>query len=141
MKAVRRFTVHARVPDELSGLAELATNLRWTWHPPTRDLFASMDDALFQRIRDPLRMLAEVPASRLDELARDPEFLDRTRKASEDLQRYLTEPRWYQRRLQQAEDGERFPRAIAYVSMELGVHEAWPDYSRRRGVRRRDRRK
>jgi starch phosphorylase len=134
MKAVRRFTVHARVPDELSGLAELATNLRWTWHPPTRDLFASMDDALFRRIRDPLRMLAEVPASRLDELARDPEFLDRTRKASEDLQRYLTEPRWYQRRMEQAEDGERFPRAIAYFSMEFGVHEALPNYSGGLGV-------
>ncbi|MEY7971698.1 alpha-glucan family phosphorylase [Saccharomonospora xinjiangensis] len=134
MKAVRRFTVHARVPDELSGLTELATNLRWTWHPPTRDLFASMDDALFRRIRDPLRMLAEIPASRLDELASDPEFLERTRAANEDLRRYLTEPRWFQRRVERAGDGERFPRAVAYFSLEFGVHEALPNYSGGLGV-------
>ncbi|WP_433470495.1 alpha-glucan family phosphorylase [Saccharomonospora azurea] len=134
MKAVRRFTVHARVPDELTGLTELATNLRWTWHPPTRDLFASMDDALFRRIRDPLRMLAQLPPSRLDALAHDSEFLARTREASEDLRRYLTEPRWFQRRVEQADDGERFPRAVAYFSMEFGVHEALPNYSGGLGV-------
>ncbi|WP_019816082.1 alpha-glucan family phosphorylase [Saccharomonospora saliphila] len=134
MRAVRRFTVHARVPDELSGLTELATNLRWTWHPPTRDLFASMDDALFRRVRDPLRMLAEVPATRLDELAGDEDFLARARRASEDLRRYLTEPRWYQRRAEQSRSGTRFPEAVAYFSMEFGVHEALPNYSGGLGV-------
>ncbi|WP_197322274.1 alpha-glucan family phosphorylase [Saccharomonospora sp. NB11] len=134
MKAVRRFTVHARVPDELTGLTELATNLRWTWHPPTRDLFASMDDALFRRVRDPLRMLTQLPPSRLDALANDAAFLARTRAASEELRRYLTEPRWFQRRVEAAGDGERFPRAVAYFSLEFGVHEALPNYSGGLGV-------
>ncbi len=134
MRAVRRFTVHARVPEELTGLTELATNLRWTWHPPTRDLFASMDDALFRRIRDPLRMLAELPAARLDELAGDESFLARTRRVSGDLRRYLSEPRWYQRRAAEAGAGERFPEAVAYFSMEFGVHEALPNYSGGLGV-------
>ncbi|WP_024877272.1 alpha-glucan family phosphorylase [Saccharomonospora piscinae] len=134
MKAVRRFTVRARVPEELTGLTELATNLRWTWHPPTREVFASMDDTLFRRIRDPLRMLAEVPASRLDELAADAAFLATARKASEDLRRYLTEPRWFQRRVERADEGERFPSAVAYFSLEFGVHEALPNYSGGLGV-------
>ncbi|GAA1219599.1 alpha-glucan family phosphorylase [Prauserella alba] len=131
MRAVRRFTVHARIPDQLAGLTALATNLRWTWHPPTRDLFASMDDALFRRIRDPLRMLTEIPADRLDELARDEAFLKRTRDAVDGLHRYLTEPRWYQRL---AADHERVPGAVAYFSMEFGVHEALPNYSGGLGV-------
>ncbi|PXY25107.1 glycogen phosphorylase [Prauserella coralliicola] len=134
MRAVRRFTVHARVPDQLTGLTALATNLRWTWHPPTRDLFASMDDALFRRIRDPLRMLTEIPAARLEELAADEDFLARTRDAIEDLERYLTEPRWYQRRAAGDENGHRAPDAIAYFSMEFGVHEALPNYSGGLGV-------
>ncbi|MEU6644264.1 alpha-glucan family phosphorylase [Saccharomonospora sp. NPDC046836] len=134
MRAVRRFTVHARVPDQLSGLTALATNLRWTWHPPTRDLFASMDNALFRRIRDPLRMLTVIPAARLDELAADAGFLASTRAAIEDLQRYVTEPRWYQRLAADNGDEERVPEAIAYFSLEFGVHEALPNYSGGLGV-------
>ncbi|MFC4004724.1 alpha-glucan family phosphorylase [Prauserella oleivorans] len=134
MRAVRRFTVHARIPDQLAGLTALATNLRWTWHPPTRDLFASMDNALFRRIRDPLRMLTEIPAGRLEELARDEVFLARTREAVEDLERYLTEPRWYQRLAAEDGDRHRVPAAIAYFSMEFGVHEALPNYSGGLGV-------
>lgn len=133
MRAVRRFTVHAHVPEQLAGLTELATNLRWTWHPPTRDLFASIDDALFRRIRDPLRMLTALPAARLDELAEDDDFLAKTREATEDLRRYLTQGRWYQRR--RAEHTQQhFPAAIAYFSMEFGVHEALPNYSGGLGV-------
>ncbi|WP_174412602.1 DUF3417 domain-containing protein, partial [Nocardia tenerifensis] len=40
MKALRRFTVRAHLPERLAALGELATNLRWSWHPPTQDLFA-----------------------------------------------------------------------------------------------------
>ncbi|OZM73932.1 glycogen phosphorylase [Amycolatopsis antarctica] len=131
MKAVRRFTVHPSLPEPLTGLGPLATNLRWTWHPPTRDLFASIDDELFRRIKDPLRMLTTVPADRLTELSRDEGFLAHARSVTEDLDRYLTEPRWYQRR---AGEGANLPAAIAYFSMEFGVTEALPNYSGGLGI-------
>ncbi|AIJ25623.1 alpha-glucan family phosphorylase [Amycolatopsis methanolica] len=130
MRAIRRFTVRASLPEPLAGLRALATNLRWTWHPPTRDLFASMDDELFRRVRDPLRMLTAVSPARLTELAGDEDFLARVHAMSDDLERYLTEDRWYQQRPQ----GERAPAAIAYFSMEFGVHEALPNYSGGLGV-------
>ncbi|NIH78928.1 alpha-glucan family phosphorylase [Amycolatopsis viridis] len=130
MRAIRRFTVRASLPEPLAGLRALATNLRWTWHPPTRDLFASMDDELFRRVRDPLRMLTAVSPARLEELAADEDFLTRARAMTEDLDRYLTERRWYQQRPQ----GEQAPAAIAYFSMEFGVHEALPNYSGGLGV-------
>ncbi|HET6504005.1 MAG TPA: alpha-glucan family phosphorylase [Amycolatopsis sp.] len=130
MKAIRRFTVRASLPEPLAGLRALATNLRWTWHPPTRDLFASMDDELFRRVRDPLRMLLAVPPTRLEELAADEEFLARARAATEDLDRYLTERRWYQLR----DTASEAPAAIGYFSLEFGVHEALPNYSGGLGV-------
>ncbi|GLY65915.1 alpha-glucan family phosphorylase [Amycolatopsis taiwanensis] len=130
MRAIRRFTVRASLPEPLAGLRALATNLRWTWHPPTRDLFASMDDELFRRVRDPLRMLLAVDPGRLAQLAADEEFLARARAATEDLDRYLTEERWYQRRASAAEA----PAAIGYFSLEFGVHEALPNYSGGLGV-------
>ncbi|WP_410582345.1 alpha-glucan family phosphorylase [Amycolatopsis sp. lyj-108] len=129
MRAVRRFTVRASLPEALSGLGDLATNLRWTWHPPTRDLFASMDAELFNRVRDPLRMLTALPPARLDELAVDDAFLAHAREAVADLDRYLAEPRWYQK-----QDDADLPPAVAYFSMEFGVTEALPNYSGGLGV-------
>ena len=130
MKAVRRFTVRAGIPEPLAGLTELATNLRWTWHPPTRDLFASIDPALAAEVGgDPLRILVEVDPRRLDALATDQEFLARVQQAADDLREYLTKPRWYQREI----DGRR-PQGIAYFSMEFGVTEALPNYSGGLGV-------
>ncbi|GAA5109502.1 alpha-glucan family phosphorylase [Haloechinothrix salitolerans] len=138
MKAVRRFTVRARVPQPLAGLTELATNLRWTWHPETRELFKAMDPDLAAEVGgDPLRILTGVTPARLDELADDEDFIARTRAASEELHRYLTEPRWYQQLAQQdgnSADGTPLPRGIAYFSMEFGVTEALPNYSGGLGV-------
>ncbi len=128
MKAVRRFTVRAGLPEPLAELGTLATNLRWTWHPPTQELFAAIDQRTWDRLSDPLRLLAEVPASRLEQLATDQEFLGRTAGLSDDLRRYLAEPRWYQ------EQTGRMAQSIAYFSMEFGVTEALPNYSGGLGV-------
>lgn len=132
MRAVHRFTVRAHLPDSLSALGTLATNLRWSWHPPTQDLFAEVDPGLWSRVNgDPLRLLAEVPAERLSRLARDENFLARTRAVDDDLRRYLTVPRWYQQR---RDEGSVLPTSIAYFSMEFGLTEALPNYSGGLGV-------
>ena len=66
MRALRRFTVRAQLPEPLSDLESLATNLRWTWHPPTQDLFASLDATTWAEVGgDPLRLLGEIPRARL----------------------------------------------------------------------------
>jgi starch phosphorylase len=139
VRALRRFTVRASLPEPLAALGMLATNLRWTWHPPTQDLFAAVDPDVWERVGgDPLRLLAEVSAERLERLARDENFLARTRAVADDLRRYLTAPRWYQRRQDElayrppAET--RPPASIAYFSMEFGVTEALPNYSGGLGV-------
>jgi starch phosphorylase len=136
MKAVRRFTVRAGLPEQLSELGTLATNLRWTWHPATQDLFAAIDPEAWERLGDPLRLLAEVPAERLEALAADPAFLARAGAVSDDLRRYLSAPRWYQRRQEERNGSseQRMPDSIAYFSMEFGVTEALPNYSGGLGV-------
>ncbi|MGQ0839817.1 alpha-glucan family phosphorylase [Actinokineospora sp.] len=134
MRAVRRFTVRAGLPEPLADLGMLATNLRWTWHPPTQDLFAAVDQDIWERVGgDPLHLLAQVPADRLERLAGDDAFLDHVRAVSDDLRRYLDEPRWYQHRATEL-NGTRLPGAIAYFSMEFGVTEALPNYSGGLGV-------
>ncbi|MCE7000615.1 alpha-glucan family phosphorylase [Saccharothrix sp. S26] len=142
MRALRRFTVRASLPEPLTALGTLATNLRWTWHQPTQDLFASVDPESWAESGDPLRLLSVVAPERLEELSRDEQFLAHARALADDLHRYTTGPRWFQRRqdeiAQRREHGHHdahpLPRAIAYFSMEFGVTEALPNYSGGLGV-------
>ncbi|CAM3659383.1 alpha-glucan family phosphorylase [Kibdelosporangium persicum] len=142
VKAVRRFAVRAGLPESLAELGTLANNLRWTWHPPTQDLFAAVDPRAWEELGgDPLRMLEQAPAERLRQLAADEEFMMRVRAVSDDLRRYMTSDRWYQRRQEELAhraagdpSAPRLPRSIAYFSMEFGVTEALPNYSGGLGI-------
>ncbi|NLG54529.1 MAG: glycosyltransferase family 1 protein [Rhodococcus sp.] len=132
MKALRRFTVRTHLPPSLAGLAALSTNLRWSWHTETQELFARIDPQLWSDVRcDPVRMLGEVSTQRLDELAEDEGFLAALAGAEVDLQQYLDADRWYQiERGRGADVGA----GIAYFSMEFGVSEVLPNYSGGLGI-------
>ncbi len=89
MRAIRRFTVRTVLPESLSGLSELAANLRWSWHSATQDLFARVDPALWHAEGDPLRLLGAVPASRWAELEADGDFRSHLARVHADLHDYL----------------------------------------------------
>ncbi len=36
------------LPEALAALGDLANNLRWSWHPPTQDVFAEVDPKLWE---------------------------------------------------------------------------------------------
>ena len=130
MRAIRRFTVRPVLPEALTSLGVLAGNLRWSWHPPTQDVFAAVDHGLWESTgRDPVRLLGAVDAARLDELAGDAAFLDQLAAARRDLDAYLSDDQWYQRR-----GGDDAPRAIAYFSPEYGITAVLPQYSGGLGI-------
>ena len=128
MKAIRRFTVRTVLPQALTSLEELATNLRWSWHTPTLQLFSSISPEVWEEIgHDPVSLLGAIEPARLDELANDKDFVKRANDLRDDLHAYLTEPRWYQS-LTDA------PKAIAYFSPEFGIAAALPQYSGGLGI-------
>ncbi|WP_353647719.1 alpha-glucan family phosphorylase [Nakamurella sp. A5-74] len=132
MKALRRFIVRPQLPEQLAPLGGLIRNLRWSWHSPTQDLFADIDRALWARFEgDPLKLLGAVSKDRLHQLAGDEDFVRRMHGLDEDLQNYLSSPRWYQD--QQASRPE-LPAGIAYYSMEFGITEVLPNYSGGLGI-------
>ncbi|MET8685908.1 alpha-glucan family phosphorylase [Streptomyces sp. NPDC004732] len=132
MKAIRRFTVRPVLPEPLGRLSELARNLRWSWHPRTRDLFESVDPRLWEASgRDPVRLLGEVPPARLDELAGDADFLQRLGAAADDLRDYVEGERWYQ---EQSRGDGHLPGSVAYFSPEFGITAALPQYSGGLGI-------
>src|ERR1700710_360607 len=104
-------------------------NLRWSWHPETRDLFETLDPELWQTCGgDPVKVLGEVSAERLATLAKDRRFLRRLQDVVDDLQDYMTAEHWYQTL------GETAPRAVAYFSAEFGITEVLPQYSGGLGI-------
>jgi glycogen phosphorylase len=130
VRAIRRFTVQPVLPQALAPLGELAGNLRWSWHPETQDVFAAVDPQKWEAVgHDPVKLLGAVGPARLDELAGDEAFLGRLEAARTDLQRYLTEDRWYQ-----TSAGPDAPRAIAYFSPEFGITAVLPQYSGGLGI-------
>src|SRR3569623_327843 len=97
VRAIRRFTVRTVLPEPIAALGELAINLRWCWHRPTQELFASVDPARWAATRhDPLKLLGALSPEELDALAADDGFVARVDAAAADLHEYLTAPRWYQ---------------------------------------------
>ena len=132
MKALRRSTVRAHLPERLAALEQLSTNLRWSWDKATQDLFAAIEPTLWADCgNDPVELLGAVSPGRLDELAIDEEFLRWLDELAGELNDYLTRPLWYQ---QQQEAGVAMPTGIAYFSMEFGVAEVLPNYSGGLGI-------
>ena len=129
MKPIHRLTVRPALPAPLEGLDVLARNLRWTWDRRTRDLFRAVDREAWDASGcDPLRMLDVIAPERLQALADDEGFRHRLREAQDDLERYLSEPRWFQQR------SDPGPSLVGYFSPEFGVTEVLPQYSGGLGV-------
>ena len=129
MRALRSFTVRARLPEALAPLQELAFNLRWSWDNRTRDLFRWVDPQIWElTFHDPVRLLSLVDRQRLDQLSADPAFMGFLDEMHHELRRYLEGPRWFQSK-------EQSPlRGVAYFSPEFGIAEALPQYSGGLGV-------
>jgi starch phosphorylase len=125
------------LPVKLADLDELSQNLRWSWHAPTRDLFAGIDPKVWAQVHgDPVALLGALGPKRLAKLAADAEFVARVTAAADDLHRYLAEPLWYQTDAAEAADGdaEALPKAIAYFSPEFGITSVLQQYSGGLGI-------
>src|SRR6201996_5667092 len=143
VKAIRRFTVRTVLSEPLAPLRELMLNLRWSWHPETVELFASIDPAAWAASGgDPVAMLSSLRPEKLAALAADQSFLDRLQAAARDLEAYLTGPRWFQQiqvdpaaaSVPEAATLVAKPSAVAYFSPEYGITEVLPQYSGGLGI-------
>ena len=118
------------LPGPLAALGDLATNLRWSWHPETQDVFRAVDaDAWESTAHDPVKLLGAVSPARLAELAEDKRFLRMLELAAADLDHYLAGDRWFQRSA-----GPEAPTSIGYFSPEFGITSVLPQYSGGLGI-------
>src|SRR5208282_6048141 len=92
----QKFTleVNSTLPPTLGRLAELATNLRFSWHRPTRRLFETLDAHLWAGVGgNPRLFLRCIDQSTLDAAAVSTSFLDDYHQVLRGFDAYLEEPR------------------------------------------------
>ncbi len=131
MKAIRRFHVRTVLPETLAPLGDLASNLRWSWHSRTRELFRDIDPQRWESVHhDPVALLASLSSDQLETLAADRPFVERVNAAAGSLERYLTSQSWYD---DFAAD-QSAPASIAYFSAEFGITHVLPQYSGGLGI-------
>ena len=133
MKALRRFTVRAHLPERLAALERLSVNLRWSWDKPTQDLFAAIDPDAVARRSAAIRWRCSARSAR--------NVWTNSPSTSHSSAGWTTSPpssttTWLARcgiRNAQPTESE-MPNGIAYFSMEFGVAEVLPNYSGGLGI-------
>ena len=114
------------IPDRISGLADLAYNLWWSWHPGVRMLFKMLDRVAWKESgHNPVRMLRELPAEVLESATKDREYLRQYDDVLTRFREYIdSKICWFS---EHVADPHCLP--IAYFSAEYGLHHSLPFYA------------
>ncbi|HXQ31048.1 MAG TPA: alpha-glucan family phosphorylase [Steroidobacteraceae bacterium] len=128
----QKFTleVNPALPHSLGRLAELAANLRFSWHRPTRKLFETLDARLWAGVGgNPRLFLRCIDQPTLNAASVSTGFLDDYHQVLRGFDAYLEEPR-----PEAPSEGLEAGDLIAYFCAEYGFHESFPNYSGGLGI-------
>src|SRR3569832_2855523 len=113
------------LPASLARLPELAGNLFFSWHRPSRALFEDLDRELWKQTGgNPRLMLRCVAQEKLDQVAQDPVYLARYNQVLATQDAYLSAA---------APPAADAPQ-VAYFCAAYGFHESFQIYSGSLGV-------
>lgn len=119
----RDMTVKAELPSRLKPLDELARNLWWVWNSEAKTLFRDLNPDLWRATgENPVMLLQQLTAERLDEILSDNELLTRIDETYIAFQDYMNQPM-----------RKDIP-SVSYFSMEYGLCKCLKIYSGGLGV-------
>ena len=114
------------LPERLSGLEELSSNLWWSWHPGARMLFKMLDRQVWKESRhNPVKVLKELPRKDFESAAADKDYLRHYDIVLSRFRNELNEKRCLLIDDINNEDINK----IAYFSAEYGLHHSLPFYA------------
>jgi glycogen phosphorylase len=126
--AVSPFNLLPAIPESLEGLAELATDLRWSWSHSADVLWERIDPEIWAVTRNPWLILQSVSTAHLEKLVEDRDFQELVENHVKAHRETLKETGWF------AQTHGASPLTVAYFSMEFGLSEALPIYSGGLGI-------
>jgi len=114
----KKFEVRENIPEKLHPLEDIATNLYWSWDEEATAFFQAIDPDLWEESNhNPILAARSLPLSRFKELEEDKEFIREMNRIHKKCQAYV------------AQKKEAKGPAIAYFSMEYGIHDSLKTYS------------
>jgi starch phosphorylase len=118
------------LPEEVSGLRELAYNLWWTWNPRARRMFSSIYPGLWAIYRNPVELLINIEPHHWESLLEDETFLTTYKTVLREFHTYMsTKDTWFAKHHPEYQGGP-----FGYFSTEFGWHESLHGYSGGLGV-------
>ena len=115
--------VTRHLPEKLSRLEKLSRNLWWCWNESAKDLFKSIDPAVWHSSgHNPLTVLDTVSLRRFKKLSEDADFLSRMNGVLDEFDAYM------------AAKAERTDPSVAYFCMEYGLDTSLKIYSGGLGI-------
>lgn len=126
-----KITVKPQLPERISELSNLATNLWWSWNTYSLRLYDYIDSNLFEKVnKNPIKFLSLINQERLDEVAHDEEFLKDYDMVIDNFKNYLhTDNTYFNNHFPQNKND-----IIAYFSAEFGLDEILPIYAGGLGI-------
>src|SRR3970282_1988544 len=120
------------LPERIEGLADVATNVSWSWKRDARRVFQILDDSLWHLTRhNPIAILRRIDPGRLSDCARDPRFLD---VYDTMMAEYRREQDWQDTWFAAQHPDLPRDRPFAYFCAEFGLHNSVPIYSGGLGI-------
>ena len=131
MYIFNRLTVVPKLPERIKGIQEIAENLWWCWNTESLKLFKKIDKELWERLeKNPIKFLKQISQTKLEEVAKDEEFLREYNKVYLDFKGYMENNNTYY-----MNNYEKYKnKCIAYFSAEYGLDETMPLYSGGLGI-------
>ena len=119
----KELTVKSRLPEQLKCLDELAHNLWWAWDYEARDLFKSLDEALYEEVQhNPVVLLERLSYERKEAIVKDKSLMKKVKDVYAKFRTYMdVKP-----------NKERA--SVAYFCMEFGITQVLKIYSGGLGI-------
>ncbi len=126
-----RITVNPQLPKRISRLSEVANNLWWSWNTEFLKLFKMIDIETWEKCaKNPVRFLKNVEQSKLEEAAKNLDFLSEYDEIIENFDGYMkSHNTWFKKTYPKDENS-----LIAYFSAEYGLDETLSIYSGGLGI-------
>jgi starch phosphorylase len=120
-----------QLPDRINRLEDLAFDLWWSWTRDARNVFRRLDYTLWrQTAHNPVLMIRSIAPGKLQEAARDPEWLALYDRAIERLDAVRSAHNtWCENHCPDMEG-----KSVAYFSAEFALHQSLPIYAGGLGV-------
>ena len=114
----KEVTVKSTLPAELKCLDELAHNMWWAWNYEARDMWKSLDNALYDEVgHNPVMLLDRLSYERKEAIVKDKAIMERVKAVYKKFRKYMDV----------APDAKR--PSVAYICMEYGINEVDKIYS------------